>query len=55
MFKQLHWLFDYWVLDVLYGPYGQERYYYRMLRVWGSKYAEKYIAALYTRDEWKQE
>jgi len=47
--KKLEWLFDYWVLELRYGPYGNEQYREFMWRKWGDRYSEAYIKEVYVK------
>jgi len=52
--KTLIWLFDYWILDLIYGYTDQEQeaYWFFMLKKYGDKYKEKYVESVYYDDRY---
>jgi len=52
--NKIIWLFDYWILDLIYGYTDQEQeaYWFFMLKKYGDKYKEKYIESVYFDDRY---
>jgi hypothetical protein len=47
LIENLKWLFDYWIRELLYGPFSNEEYQTFMWNKWGDRYSARYIKDVY--------
>lgn len=45
--KWMEWMFDYWLRELLYGPFKEAEYQTFMFEKWGERYMARYIKDVY--------